>query len=91
MNLKTDIPELIQALSGLEKETALDEILEKALSEAPPNAEIVPEILMTLYESYRRVGFDSEARVVRERLLREHADSEQARRLREESDGSSNG
>jgi outer membrane assembly lipoprotein YfiO len=65
--------------------------LEKALSEAPPDAELVPEILMTLYESYQRVGFDSEARVVRERLLREYADSEQASRLREGSDGSSSG
>jgi outer membrane assembly lipoprotein YfiO len=65
--------------------------LEKALAEAPPDALVVPEILMTLYESYQRVGFDSEARVVRDRLLREHADSEEARRLRGESDGSPDG
>jgi outer membrane assembly lipoprotein YfiO len=65
--------------------------LEKALAEAPRDSELVPEILMTLYESYRRVGFDSEARGVRDRLLREYADSEQAARLREESGGSSNG
>jgi outer membrane assembly lipoprotein YfiO len=56
---------------------------EMALDEGP-NAPVVPEVLARLYESYRRVGFESEAEAVRQRLLREHADTEQARQLRRE-------
>ncbi len=35
--------------------------LEKALAELPPGSELTPEVLMTLYESYLEVGFDSES------------------------------
>ena len=56
---------------------------EKAL-EAGPDDELAPRILAALYRSYRRVGFDSEARSVRQRLLEEYADSEPARDLRDE-------
>lgn len=56
---------------------------EKAL-DAGPDESLAPRILAQLYRSYRRVGFESEARAVRQRLLEEYADSEAARRLREE-------
>lgn len=49
--------------------------------ETGPRAPIVPRVLAELYESYRRLGFDSEAAAVRQRLLTEYADSEQARKL----------
>lgn len=62
---------------------------EKALAEGP-NAPIVPEVLAALYESYRRVGFESEAEAIRQRLLREHAESEEARQLRRDA-ASANG
>lgn len=58
---------------------------EKALSQSP-SADLLPELLETLYRSYAAVGFDSEARSVRERLLREFPDSEEARELREADD-----
>ena len=48
-----------------------------------PGAPIVPEVLGTLFRSYRELGFDREAREVRRRLLEEHGDSEAARELRD--------
>lgn len=59
---------------------------EKALSEQPA-PELLPELLSKLYESYTRMGFDTEAATVRERLLTEFPDTEQARRVREDGDG----
>lgn len=59
---------------------------EKALSEQP-SPELMPELLEQLYESYTNMGFDNEARSVRERLLREFPDSEEARRVEEDGDG----
>jgi len=59
---------------------------EKALSEQP-SPELVPELLEHLYESYTNMGFDNEARSVRERLLTEFPDSEEARRVEEDGDG----
>ncbi|MGH7541137.1 MAG: outer membrane protein assembly factor BamD [Gemmatimonadota bacterium] len=56
---------------------------EKALSQSP-SAELLPELLERLYRSYTAVGFASEARLVRERLLEEFPDSEQARALRDD-------
>jgi len=56
----------------------LEDILENH-----PDAPVVPEVLATLFRSYRELGFDREAREVRRRLLEEHADSEPARRLRD--------
>ncbi len=58
---------------------------EKALEEGP-DAPIVPDVLANLYESYLRVGFESEAQAVRRRLLEEHGDTEAARRVRGEAD-----
>lgn len=55
---------------------------EMALEE-DPEADIIPEVLAALYQSYRRIGFDSEAETVRQRLLRDHGDTEQARELRD--------
>ncbi|MDP2479269.1 MAG: outer membrane protein assembly factor BamD [Candidatus Palauibacterales bacterium] len=49
-----------------------------------PKAPIVPDVLASLYHSYRKIGFDSEAKDVRQRLLTEHADSQAARKLRNE-------
>lgn len=59
---------------------------EKALSEQP-SPELMPELLGQLYESYTNMGFDNEARSVRERLLTEFPDSEEARRVEEDGDG----
>lgn len=59
---------------------------EKALSQAP-SPDLLPTLLETLYRSYAAVGFDSEARSVRERLLREFPDSREARELRDADDG----
>ncbi len=49
-----------------------------------PKAPIVPDVLASLYHSYRKIGFDSEAKDVRKRLLTEYADSRAARKLRNE-------
>lgn len=54
----------------------LEEVLENY-----PEAPIVPEVLATLFRSYREMGFDREAREVRRRLLDEYADSPQAREI----------
>jgi len=62
--------------------------LEKAVSERP-GPELMPRVLATMYQSYRRIGFDTEARVVRDRLLAEFPDSEEAARVRDDDpDGS---
>lgn len=44
-------------------------------------ASVVPEVLATLFQSYRKLGFDSEARQVRQRLLENHPETESARSL----------
>lgn len=49
-----------------------------------PKAPIVPDVLASLYHSYRKIGFDAEAKDVRKRLLTEYADSQAARKLRNE-------
>lgn len=59
---------------------------EKSLSEGPP-PELVPELLEKLYRSYTRLGFDTEARRVRERLLSEFPESEEAERVAEDDGG----
>lgn len=60
---------------------------EKALSEGP-STEILPELLAGLYETYRTIGFETEATSIRERLLAEFPDSEEADRVRAD-DGTS--
>lgn len=60
----------------------LEEIVDQHAS-----APVVPEAMLTLYRSYRELGFDSEAENIRQRLLDEHGDTEQARTLREEGSG----
>jgi len=52
-----------------------------------PKAPIVPDVLASLYHSYRKIGFDSEASDIRHRLLTEYADSRAARRLKGETSG----
>lgn len=42
---------------------------------------VEPEALLTLYETYRELGYLREAEQTRERLLREYPDSPQARKL----------
>lgn len=48
--------------------------LEQILSDYP-DSDVVPRALSTLFRSYRELGFDSEAREVRRRLLEEHPGS----------------
>ncbi len=48
-----------------------------------PEAPVIPEVLATLFRSYRELGFDREARDVRQRLLEEHGDSPQAAEIRD--------
>lgn len=49
-----------------------------------PEADVVPEVLATLFRSYRELGFDAEAREVRRRLLDEYPESASAREIRKE-------
>ncbi len=44
-------------------------------------ASIEPEALLTLYQTYRKLGYVQEGEETRERLLREYPDSQQAREL----------
>ena len=48
-----------------------------------PEAPVVPEVLATLFRSYRKMGFDREARDIRRRLLDEYGDSPQAAEIRD--------
>lgn len=56
---------------------------EKAMSESP-GPELMPRLLEKMWDSYTHVGFDTEARVVRDRLYEEFPDSEEAERVRQE-------
>jgi len=53
---------------------------EKSLSEGPA-AYFLPDLLARLYQSYLVVGFDTEARSIRERLITEFPDSPEAQAL----------
>ena len=53
---------------------------EIALSEGPA-ADFLPDLLLRLYQTYRGVGFETEAATIRERLLSEFPDSEEAREV----------
>ncbi len=53
---------------------------EKSLSEDPGES-YLPDLLLRLYRAYQEVGYDTEAEGVRERLLEEFPDSEQANEL----------
>lgn len=56
----------------------LEEILEQH-----PEAPVIPEVLATLFRSYRELGFDREAQAIRRRLLQEHGDTDAARQIRD--------
>lgn len=56
----------------------------EGILEEYPSAPIVPEVLARLYRSYVELGFDAEARSVRERLLEEHGDTQAAAQVRDE-------
>ncbi len=56
---------------------------EKAMSERP-SPELLPRLLALMWDSYTRVGFDTEARIVRDRLFEEFPDSAETERLRRE-------
>ncbi|MXX78073.1 MAG: outer membrane protein assembly factor BamD [Gemmatimonadales bacterium] len=58
---------------------------EKSLAE-DPTEEFLPDLLLRLYRSYNVVGYETEAGVVRERLLSEFPDSVEARLLLGEDD-----
>ncbi len=45
-------------------------------------ASVEPQALLTLYETYTKVGYVQEAEETRARLLREHPDSSEARDLK---------
>ena len=53
---------------------------EIALAEEP-SADVLPDLLWRLYQVYRRVGYETEAASIRERLLAEFPDSEEARNV----------
>ncbi len=55
----------------------LEEVLDQH-----PEAPIIPEVMATLFRSYRELGFDREARQIRDRLLEEHGDTRAAREVR---------
>lgn len=46
-----------------------------------PESSIVPKVLFRLWEAYVEVGYDEEASEVRERLIREHSTTEEAKRI----------
>lgn len=50
-----------------------------------PNAPVIPDILYTLYLSYRRLGFDAEADVTRQRVLTDYPNTTAAQRLEDAS------
>ena len=50
-----------------------------------PNAPVIPDILYTLYLSYRRLGFDAEADVTRQRVLTDYPSTKAAQRLEDAS------
>lgn len=52
------------------------------LLENYPGSQVEPEALLTLYETYQRLGYEEEAGRTRERLLRDHPDTRQAARIR---------
>lgn len=54
---------------------------EKAMSEQP-TVELLPILLVAMYDSYSRIGFDTEARTVRDRLFEEFPDSSEAAEIR---------
>lgn len=56
-----------------------EEILEEY-----PSAPVVPDVLARLYRSYVELGFDAEARNVRQRLLQEFGDTRAAAEIRDE-------
>lgn len=46
-----------------------------------PESSVVPKTLFGLWEAYVELGYDEEANEVRERLIREHSTTEEAKRL----------
>ncbi len=53
----------------------------EAALEDYPDAPIIPQVLATLYRSYRKLGFDAEAELTRQRLVRDYPDTEATRKL----------
>jgi outer membrane protein assembly factor BamD (BamD/ComL family) len=49
-----------------------------------PEAEVIPETLLVLHDSYSRVGFRMEAEAVRRRLLEVFPDTPEARAMSEQ-------
>lgn len=46
-----------------------------------PDAAIIPDVLALLYASYKKLGFDAEAEVMRDRLLTRYPETDAARRV----------
>jgi outer membrane assembly lipoprotein YfiO len=59
---------------------------EKAMSEQPTD-ELLPTLLAAMFNSYSRIGFDTEARTVRDRLFEEFPDSSEAAEIRRDGEG----
>ena len=55
-----------------------------------PSADFLPDLLWRLYQVYRSVGYENEAGSIRERLLAEFPDSEEARNAAAEEDPTGN-
>ncbi|WP_420635334.1 outer membrane protein assembly factor BamD [Candidatus Palauibacter sp.] len=62
---------------------------EISLSEQPAE-DFLPDLLWRLYQTYRQVGYETEAGSVRDRLLSEFPDSEEAGKLAAEEDPAGN-
>lgn len=48
---------------------------------AYPESSIVPKVLFSLWETYVELGYETEANEVRERLIREHSATDEAKRI----------
>jgi len=59
---------------------------EKAVSQQP-GPDILPELLELMYRSYGKIGFDTEAQAVRDRLLKEFPDTPEAAHVRGDGGG----
>jgi len=56
---------------------------EKAISQHP-GPDILPQLLELMFRSYGKIGFDTEARAMRDRLIDEFPDSKEAERVRDD-------
>ena len=53
----------------------------KAILRDYPEADVIPEVLFVLHDSYSQIGFQREADAVREHLLQTYPESSEATKL----------